>query len=399
MFYIFVALFNRIIKEIIMITRTFVIRMLLSSMIWIVTLSSLQATEAKNIELYTTNTKISIPPGESIDYSIDVINQSEETKYCNLRVTGIPSSWNYSLTSGAYNIQQIALQPGDKKMISLKIEAPLKVNKGNYKIVVHAGSTSLPLIVNISKQGSYTTEFTTDQPNMEGHTKSHFSFRAKVKNRTGEKQLYALKSNAPRGWQVIFKPNNQQATAIEIEPNSAKDISIEVKPPQNAPAGTYKIPISADNNSSSAYLELEVVITGTYELELTTPMGLVSTKITAGSEKNLELIVRNTGSATLTDIKLSASKPSGWDAIFEPAEITSLEPGQQSTVNVKLKAGKKAIAGDYITTYTARIPETSSNVAFRVAVKTPALWGWIGILVIFAAFGIVIYLFRKYGRR
>jgi uncharacterized membrane protein len=385
--------------EKIMIAQKFVIRMLVSSLMWIVTLSSLHANESKTVELYTSNTKISIPPGESIDYSIEVSNHSEVTQYCNLRLSGIPSSWTYSLKSGLYNIKQIALQAGGKNIISLKIEVPLKVNKGDYKIVLYAGDASLPLIVNISKQGSYNTEFTTGQANMEGNSKSNFTFRTDIKNRTGDKQLYSLKGIAPRGWQVIFKPSGQQATAVEIEPNSSKDVIIEVKPPQNVKAGSYIIPVSATTNLTSADLELEVVITGTYELELTTPTGLVSTKVTAGGERNLELLVRNTGSSILSNVRLSATKPSGWVVEFEPSEIANIEPGQISIVALKLKADKNAIAGDYIAKFTASIPEVSSDVTFRVAVKTPVLWGWIGILVILIAMGIIIYLFRKYGRR
>jgi uncharacterized membrane protein len=34
-----------------------------------------------------------------------------------------------------------------------------------------------------------------------------------------------------------------------------------------------------------------------------------------------------------------------------------------------------------------------------MSVRTPMLWGWIGIFIIIAAIGIVWYLFRKYGRR
>jgi uncharacterized membrane protein len=32
-------------------------------------------------------------------------------------------------------------------------------------------------------------------------------------------------------------------------------------------------------------------------------------------------------------------------------------------------------------------------------VKTPMLWGWVGVLIIFIALGSVYYLFRKFGRR
>jgi uncharacterized membrane protein len=47
----------------------------------------------------------------------------------------------------------------------------------------------------------------------------------------------------------------------------------------------------------------------------------------------------------------------------------------------------------------ARTPEVNSAAEFRIAVKTPIIWGWLGILIIIAACGGVYYLFRKYGRR
>ncbi len=382
-----------------MITQRLVIRMLLSSLVGIITFSTLNTSAQNNVILYTPNTQISVPPGESIDYSIEVINKSEVVKDLKISTSGIPSSWNYTLQSGAYSIQQISVLPGEKKNLSFKVEVPLKVDKGNYNIKLNAGTTVLPLTINVSKQGSYKTEFTTEQANMEGHSKSDFTFRSKLKNRTGEKQLYALKSAAPRGWSVTFKPNNKQATSVEIEANNTQDVSIEIKPPLSVAAGTYKIPVSATTNLTSADLELEVVITGTYELELTTPRGLVSSNITAGDEKNIDLVVRNTGSAKLSDIKISSSKPTGWEVNFEPEEIPILDPGSSVNIKAKVKADKKAITGDYITNFIAKTPEADSKIAFRMSVKTPLIWGWIGILIILIAIGSILYLFRKYGRR
>lgn len=73
-----------------MITRTSVSRMLLSSFMWIIALSVLYANKENPIQLYTTNTKISIPPGESISYNIEVKNIGDKTQYCNLSVSGLP---------------------------------------------------------------------------------------------------------------------------------------------------------------------------------------------------------------------------------------------------------------------------------------------------------------------
>ena len=359
-----------------------------------------EAIAADEITLYTPFTKISVPPGESVDYTIDVKNNGTEVKNVGISISGVPSGWNYVLKSGGWNLRQISVLPGQSKDMSLKVDVPMKVNKGNYKFrVVAEGFGELPLVINVSEQGTFKTEFTSDQVNMQGNSKSTFTYRTKLKNQTGGKQLYSLQSDAPRGWQITFKPDYQQATSVEIEPNVTKEISIEVKPPEFIGAGTYKIPVRAITNETSANLELEAVVTGTFEMLLTTPLGILSTNITAGDEKRVELLLKNTGSAELRDVKFSASKPVNWDVVFNPQSIDKLEAGREAVVIATLKADKKAIAGDYAMTLTASVPEVSSNAAFRIAVKTPMLWGWVGILIIAGALGSVYYLFRKYGRR
>ena len=80
-----------------MITKTPVIRILFVSLMGIITFSGQHISAADSIQLYTTNTKISVPPGESVDYSIDVINNSQKTEICNISIEGVPRSWNYIL--------------------------------------------------------------------------------------------------------------------------------------------------------------------------------------------------------------------------------------------------------------------------------------------------------------
>ena len=50
----------------------------------------------------------------------------------------------------------------------------------------------------MAQKGTYQTEFTTDQPNMQGNSKSTFTFNATLKNQTADQQLYALMANAPQ---------------------------------------------------------------------------------------------------------------------------------------------------------------------------------------------------------
>jgi uncharacterized membrane protein len=383
-----------------MLTRMKCLNLFLSTLFGIISLGSYAAFSSDSVTLYTPFTKISVPPGEPIDYTIDVINESSKLQNVELSVAGMPKGWNYALRAGNWKIGQLSILPGEKKSLSLRVEVPLIVNKGSYRFKVVAGeSIQLPLVVIVSEQGTFITEFTTKQANIQGHTNSSFTFNANLRNGTSEKQLYAFMAYAPRGWDVTFKSSYQQVTSVNVEPNSTLALTIDIKPPEKIEAGTYKIPLSATTSTTSANLELEVVITGTYKMELTTPTGLLSTSVTAGDEKRMEFLINNTGTAELSDIKLESSTPANWNVTFDPKKVDKLPSGKVAKIFATIKVNKKAIPGDYVTNIEAKIPETSSKASIRISVGTPMLWGWIGVLIIIAALGSVYYLFRKYGRR
>lgn len=357
------------------------------------------ATE-KNTKLYTPFTKISVPPGESINLSIDLINNGSQKVTTDLSLFGLPGKWEYSLKSGNWTINQLSVLPDEKKTVSLNIKVPHQVNKGNYpfRIVAH-GCDTLQLNINVSEQGSSKSEFTCEQINMQGNSKSTFTYNAVLRNQTPEEQLYALTADAPRGWVVNFKPDYKQATSVNVAANATKNVTIEVVPPTTVAAGTYKIPLRASTASTSAELVIESVITGTYTVELTTPKGLLSTSLTAGENKQIELVVKNTGSAELKDIKLNATSPVDWTVTFEPTQIERLNAGESMRVIATVKASSKAIVGDYMTRMEAKTPEATATAEFRISVKASLLAGWLGFLIIVVALGGIYVLFRKYGRR
>jgi uncharacterized membrane protein len=361
---------------------------------------SLVAQSQSGVTLYTPYTNISVPPGESVNYTIDVINNGKTVKNFGISVAGIPKTWSYTLKLGGYAVSQVSVLPGDKKSLDLRVEIPLQVNKGNYRFsVVGNGVGTLPLVVNVNKEGTYKTEFSCNQPNMQGHSKSTFTYNASLKNSTAEKQLYSLTTNTPPGWEVVFKANYKQVTSVEIEPNANSDISIEVNPPDNIEAGTYVVPVKASTSSTSANLDLQVVVSGSYNIELSTPTGLLSAKVTAGQTKKIELTVLNTGSSVLSNVELSSSAPSNWEITLEPSKIDNIMAGKSAQVIATIKADKRAIPGDYQVAVNAKTNEVSARADIRVIVRTPLFWGWVGIFVIMFAIGIVYYLFRKYGRR
>lgn len=106
----------------------------------------------KSVILYTPYTKISVSPGASIDYSIDLINNTDQLTNANLSVSGLSASWKHEMKSGGWSLSQLSVLPKEKKTFNLKVEVPLKVNKGNYHFVVYAGNAKLPLDVVVAQK-------------------------------------------------------------------------------------------------------------------------------------------------------------------------------------------------------------------------------------------------------
>jgi len=372
----------------------------LTSLLGILFMCKTTAFASGNIILYTPSTEVIVAPGKTLNYNFQVLNNTSTVQDLPLYITGLSRDWSYNFQYGAWNIKRIAVLPGKKQILTMRVEVPLKINKGTYHFRVHAGlNHSISLTVIVSKKGTYKTMLTVNQANLQGHANSNFQFDAVLNNLTASQQQYALRAEAPAGWDVTFMSHYKDVTSVFVKPNTKADLEIKVKPPDDVKAGTYKIPVQVVSNNTSANTTLEVVIIGTYKMLLTTPTGRVSTSIVSGKQKRIELIIKNTGSSLLPSIKPSYMAPTNWKVTFDPKVITNLEPGNYKRLYATIKTSKDAIAGDYITKISALTPYVSQHLSFRVSIKTPMLWGWIGVLIILLALGLVYYLFRKYGRR
>lgn len=356
------------------------------------------------VTLYTPYTGLTASPGETIDYSIDLINPESGVRTVRFDIPDLPDGWTYTITSGGKVIKELSVRGNGEQVMNLEVTVPLEIEQADYRFRLVAtdqtGATSeLPFLVSLSEKGIFETEFNVEQANLQGHTDSSFSYSGTIRNRTAEKQTYALTAKAPDGWAVRFQSGGDNVSSVTVEPNSETEVTIDVTPPEAANADTYKIEASANGSGTNAKVELEAVITGSYDLVLTTPRGNLSTDLVAGREKTIDLVVENTGTASVTDVKLSASAPPNWETEFEPSSIPEIAAGESVTVKAKMKAADDAIAGDYVTSFTANAQETSADADFRISVETSTLWGLVGVAIIIAVVAVFYFVIKKYGRR
>jgi uncharacterized membrane protein len=249
-----------------------------------------------------------------------------------------------------------------------------------------------------------TIELTTPYSKLEGESGSSFEFEVTLNYMGSETRNFNLSAVGPAGWTTYITPSYPQDKIIgdiRLEPwaTSGNRISVFTISPSWAEPGEYEVTVEASSGEIQDTLIVTPVISAKYEISLTTPDSLLSTKATAGKDNYFALVVTNTGSAAVDNITFSSDKPSGWIVEFSPVQIDSLIAGGSQTIDVNIKPGAKAIAGDYEVNLAAKAEKGTAEVSIRVTVETPTVWGWVGVAIIVLVVAGLAFVFMRFSRR
>jgi uncharacterized membrane protein len=221
---------------------------------------------------------------------------------------------------------------------------------------------------------------------------------------TGETGRYFdLAAETPENWKATIMPQygSQEIGDIWLEPSvTGSKLKVTATPQTLQDPGEYVITLTAASGTVQASVDLTAVIKETYSLSIGAADDYnLSMTAAAGKDNYYSIKVTNTGSGTLEDIALSASKSSGWKVEFTPESIGSLASGSSQVVDVNIIPDAKATAGDYEITLKATSEQASGNVKVRVTAETPTVWGWVGIVIILLVIAGVIFIFMRFSRR
>jgi len=221
-------------------------------------------------------------------------------------------------------------------------------------------------------------------------------------NSSAEDKYYSLSSDALDGWQVSFRPAaaSSDIASLTIPAGQSQAITINIKPPTDVKAGEYVINCVAASATDSVTLELKVIITGNYSLQLTTKDGRLNADAQVGKETPLTLIIANTGSSDLANVALTSILPtSGWSTRFDQQIIDKLPAGTSQEIVAYIQPDTNAVTGDYAAVISAGTTQANTSLELRVAVKTSTLWGIVAVIIIILLAGGLYLVFKKFGRR
>lgn len=367
---------------------------------------SMTAFAAGGLEMSTSYHGLTVKTGDELDFKLDFYNGSGSGVNAALSITSIPEGWEGYFAGNGSEISHAYIKTGDNSSAAkFHVTVPAETVQGTYTITLQAAgggmTSSLTLTLDVNEEELGSSAFSTEYAEQEGSAGTSFSFSSTIQNNTPKDHSYSFSSNPPSGWTVTFKPSGEdtQVAAIDVEARGSQAMDVKVTPPNGVEAGEYTIPISAISASETLTDELTVVITGSYDLELSTPSGLLSFDANANKKTDVTLSITNNGNVDLQNINLTSSAPSDWTVEFSESSIDVLEAGATKEVTAYVTPSKEAMSGDYSLTITAKNSETSDATEFRVTVKTETVWVVVGILLIAAAGLGLACVFKKYGRR
>ncbi|MFC2012666.1 NEW3 domain-containing protein [Chloroflexota bacterium] len=241
-----------------------------------------------------------------------------------------------------------------------------------------------------------------------GESGKEFEFEVEVLWMGDERRRFDLSTSTLEGWDIKLytaygRVPEAKMAVMELEPRKffGNKTNVVVKPlPGYLPEpGDYTFTFTAVSGDISNSVELTAKITAKYDFSVRTPTLRLNTDAIAGDDNYLTILLVNSGSAPVEDISLSSVRPDGWMVTYAPVRIDSLESGATREVSVNIIPPKNTIAGDWSVTLRARSEQASDDIAMRVTVLTPTIWGWVGILIVVIVAAGVGAIFWKLGRR
>jgi uncharacterized membrane protein len=157
--------------------------------------------------------------------------------------------------------------------------------------------------------------------------------------------------------------------------------------------------VKVSSPEGKAEAELNVILTGTYKMDVGTATGLLSLTAMRGEPANVSFYVKNSGSAPLENVRFISVKPENWKAEFKPEKLETLGPGEMKQIELMITPAAQALVGDYSVNAMVEGQKITKNLEFRVSVKASSAWGWIGIGIIVIVLLGLVSLFVYVGRR
>jgi uncharacterized membrane protein len=246
-------------------------------------------------------------------------------------------------------------------------------------------------------------------PSISADSGSIFTYDVSIIYTGTERKVFTMDVTPPQGWSAYTTSGypEKEVTSIQIDAatygSTTESIKLYLGPNYGLlpDPGNYNVTLKVSSGSNlAATITLEAKVKAKYTLNMTTSSGNLATQATAGKENHFSFEIVNSGTATIDQLKLSSTAPSGWTITFNPEKVDTLNAGQTQQIDAVITPTEgKTIAGDYMITLKADNGKYNDTMDVRVTVETPSIWGWLAFGIVVVVILALLVLFWKMGRR
>ncbi|AEK72167.1 hypothetical protein GQS_01325 [Thermococcus sp. 4557] len=209
-------------------------------------------------------------------------------------------------------------------------------------------------------------------------------------------------------WSYVISQDPSGATPIgtlKAEPGGSTSAYLVVIAPFNVVSGEINAKLIITGKGTRVEIPVVIKVENPAALSLNADYPTLTVK--AGGSTATTVWIDSMGT-TVTNIKITAQAPSGWEVEAVPDTIPRLGPIRESNMvisegpsqfELRIKVPKSAPAGTYTITVTATGDQAKAETVITVRVTQGSSSAYLGILLLVVVFGIVIWLMRRVGRR
>jgi uncharacterized membrane protein len=162
--------------------------------------------------------------------------------------------------------------------------------------------------------------------------------------------------------------------------------------------------INSSNGESAGSEQLELIPRGKGKIEVRA--NNLYHETTTGKEVTMDITIRNSGSRRLDNIRITAEKPLQWDAVIQPALISSLDPEKEERVNITILPPKDGgVGAQEVRIKTEALADNrkvnTEDKTIRIQVNaSTSVWGTLAlILLLIALIGGIVWFGMKLSKK
>lgn len=346
----------------------------------------------------------SVSPGDSVNFKVSLKNIMDIAQRFSFSFS-LPNEWSVFLkTSSGEEVSEVLLEGGKAVDLIVSITTSSEASPGIYNVTVKACSPSISDSITLSvhvRKPVAEIRFEASPPYVDVYAGLNARFKLKVTNLGASNELLNLSieglAQGLKGW--FEDVSKQEITKVYVGAGESKEFYAIVSVPKGSKLASQSFLVRLSNSEVNSTLTLTLNVLGLYDITITNQN--FYTSLNVGGRGTFSLVVKNTGSQDLTNLKvLPGSVPDGFTVTVDPPLLYTLPIDQETTFTINIQTQSDVNAGNYYVDFTLVSDQTQAKqFTLRVEVLQETSWLiYASVLLLIAIVGL-FFVYRKFGRR